>query len=199
MLSLLVSAFEVKECVSRCLLILKPPTHLIVCPSSLLRRKNRQSPPSQPAVEKGNKKPKREKASGLTSSKVEKTEKPSVRKEKSLRSSRDSGTIPEVVSKRMARRMALFCGIPSALGMLTFIVSYLLLIKGGVKLPNVAVVLVSMGFFGLGVLGLSYGLISASWDEERVGTRVGWEEFNLNFKRLREAWKSARQKKEISE
>src|SRR6478672_8686545 len=86
---------------------------------------------SQPAVDKGSKKPKREKKPNTSTSKVEKTEKPSVSKAKSPRSSRDSGTIPEVVSKRMARRMAFFCGVPSALGMLTFIVSYLLLIKGG--------------------------------------------------------------------
>ena len=154
------------------------------------------------AVEKSNKKPKREKPPSISKfSKVEKEEQPNDRKvaKKSQRSSRDSGTIPEVVSKRMARRMAIFCGIPSALGMVTFIASYLLLVKVGIKLPNVAVVLVSMGFLGLGVLGLSYGLISASWDEERVGTRVGLEEFNLNFKRLTGAWKSARQKKELSE
>ncbi len=164
------------------------------------QKKKLAKTPSQSAVEKGNKKPKREKKPSVsTPTKAEKADKSGVRKEKGPRSSRDSGTIPEVVSKRMARRMAFFCGIPSALGMLTFIASYFLLIKAGIKLPNVAVVLVSMGFLGLGVLGLSYGLISASWDEERVGTRIGWEEFNTNFKRLSDAWKSARQKKEISE
>ncbi len=165
-------------------------------------QKKKSVKPDSTTVEKGNKKPKREKSPRVsTPSKIEKEAQPSDRKaaKKSQRSPRDSGTIPEVVSKRMARRMALFCGIPSALGMLTFIASYLLLIKAGIKLPNVAVVLVSMGFLGLGVLGLSYGLISASWDEERVGTRVGLEEFNLNFKRLTDAWKSARQKKELSE
>ncbi|MCY7278245.1 MAG: PAM68 family protein, partial [Phormidesmis sp. CAN_BIN44] len=131
------------------------------------QKKKSTKTPSQPAVEKGTKKPKREKKPSVsTPAKAEKAEKPSVRKEKGSRSSRDSGTIPEVVSKRMARRMAFFCGIPSSLGMLTLIASYFLLIKAGIKLPNVAVVLVSMGFLGLGVLGLSYGLISASWDEE---------------------------------
>ena len=165
-------------------------------------KKKSAKPDPKPAVEKSPKKPKREKQPRVsTPVKVEKKEPLSDRKtaKKSPRSSRDSGTIPEVVSKRMARRMALFCGIPSALGMLTFIASYLLLVKSGIKLPNVAVVLVSMGFLGLGVLGLSYGLISASWDEDRVGTRVGLEEFSLNFKRLTDAWKSARQKKELSD
>ncbi len=176
----------------------KPPDRL---PFEPTQKKKSAKPDPNPAVEKSTKKPKREKQPILAPSKLEKREPTSDRKaaKKSPRSSRDSGTIPEVVSKRMARRMAFFCGIPSALGMLTFIASYLLLVKAGIKLPNVAVVLVSMGFLGLGVLGLSYGLISASWDEERVGTRVGLEEFNLNFKRLTDAWKSARQKKELRE
>ncbi|MBL1176474.1 PAM68 family protein [Pantanalinema sp. GBBB05] len=103
-------------------------------------------------------------------------------------------TIPEVVSRRMARRMGVFCGIPTAMGMLTFVISYLIVSHEWLKLPNIAVVLVSMGWFGLGVLGLSYGVLSASWDENRVGTRLGWGEFTTNFGRLRESWQAAKQK-----
>ena len=103
-----------------------------------------------------------------------------------------STAIPEVVSRRMARRMGVFCGIPTSLGMVTFIVSYIVVSHEWFKLPNVAVVLVSMGFFGLGVLGLSYGVLSASWDEERVGTRLGWGEFTTNFGRLTESWRTAK-------
>jgi VIT1/CCC1 family predicted Fe2+/Mn2+ transporter len=102
----------------------------------------------------------------------------------------DAGAIPAVVSQRMGRRMAFFSGIPTGLGVLTFLVSYLIVTQGWFKLPNVAVLLVSMGWFGLGVVGLSYGALSASWDEERVGTRLGSAEFKTNFGRLTEAWKS---------
>jgi Photosynthesis affected mutant 68 len=102
--------------------------------------------------------------------------------------------IPDVVSRRMARRMALFCGIPSILGLSTFFVSYLVVTHNLLSLPNAAVVLVSMGFFGLGVLGLSYGVISASWDEEDPGSKLGWSEFKTNLGRLTEAWRSARNK-----
>ncbi len=128
---------------------------------------------------------------------------PSVKVEKKAKSaakplsqkSRESTAIPEVVSKRMARRMAVLCGVPTTLGMATFVVSYIIVTKGIFKLPNVAVILVSMGFFGLGVLGLSYGLLSASWDEERSGSLVGWSEFTTNLSRLGDAWKAARQQK----
>jgi UDP-N-acetylmuramyl pentapeptide phosphotransferase/UDP-N-acetylglucosamine-1-phosphate transferase len=102
--------------------------------------------------------------------------------------------IPEAVSKRMVRRMALLCGIPTVLGIATFFGSYFLVTNFGLKLPNPAVVLVSMGFFGLGVLGLSYGVLSASWDEEIPGTKLGWQEFTTNLGRMTSAWRSAGQK-----
>lgn len=129
-----------------------------------------------------------------TPSVAAKTEK-SGKKAPSRGNSQQSTAIPEVVSKRMARRMAIFCGIPTTLGMLTFIGSYIVVTQGIYKLPNVAVLLVSLGFFGLGVLGLSYGIFSASWDEERVGSWFGAEEFSTNFGRTIAAWKEARQQK----
>ncbi|NET57635.1 MAG: DUF3464 family protein [Symploca sp. SIO2E6] len=108
--------------------------------------------------------------------------------------SQESMAIPDAVSKRMARRMAVLCGIPSLLGMATFVVSYILIAKVGLEFPHVAVVLVSMGFFGLGVLGLSYGLFSSSWDENTPGSILGWQEFTTNLGRTTSAWRSARQK-----
>lgn len=101
--------------------------------------------------------------------------------------------VPKIVSDRMARRMALFCGIPTILGMATFITSYLVA-SHGLKIPNVVVVLLSTGFFGLGVLGLSYGVLSASWDEETLGSKLGWQEFGINWGRMTSAWRSNKQK-----
>jgi len=103
--------------------------------------------------------------------------------------------IPPAVSKRMALRMATFCGLPTALGMLSFIASYVAVSHDWFKLPNIAVVLVSMGFFGLGVLGLSYGLLSASWDEEIAGSKLGWNEFTINWGRMTSAWRENAQLK----
>lgn len=105
----------------------------------------------------------------------------------------DSLGIPEEVNRRIVRRAALFCGIPTGLGLTTFIVSYFLVSKHIVDLPTSAVVLLSMLFLGIGVVGLSYGAISASWDEGRVGSWWGTEEFKTNFGHLRGAWKSQQQ------
>ena len=121
--------------------------------------------------------------------------KPKAKPDKPRASSSESMAIPDQVSKRMVRRMALLCGIPTALGILSFVVSYLLVVNLEIKLPNVAVVLVSMGFFGLGVLGLSYGVLSASWEEEIPGTLLGWQEFTTNLGRLTSAWREAREAK----
>lgn len=102
------------------------------------------------------------------------------------------GNVPAAVSRRMATRMMAFCGIPTFLGMLTFVVSYFIVKNHIFNLPNSAVLLVSLGFFGLGVLGLTYGVLSASWDEHRPGTWLGWEDFKVNFSRTGSAWKEAR-------
>lgn len=110
---------------------------------------------------------------------------------------RDSLGIPDEVNRRIVRRAALFCGVPTGMGIATFVISYFIVTKHIFELPTSAVVLVSMLFLGLGVLGLSYGAISASWDEGRVGTWWGSEEFKKNFGYLTEAWKA--QKKMVKE
>jgi hypothetical protein len=101
--------------------------------------------------------------------------------------------IPEGVSKRMIGRMIAFSGIPTGLGISSFFIFYWVVSHQWFKIPTIAVVLVTMGLFGLGVLGLSYGILSASWDEERKGSFWGLQEFRLNFGRMILAWKSARQ------
>lgn len=96
--------------------------------------------------------------------------------------------IPEVVSQRMLRRMLAFSGTPTLLGVATFFVSYGLIVKGDVDLPPYAVLLVTLGCFGLGVVGLTYGVLSASWDEDRPGDWLGLEEFKVNVGRMTNAW-----------
>jgi Photosynthesis affected mutant 68 len=114
--------------------------------------------------------------------------------EKKLPFTKQEMAIPQVVSQRMIRRVAAFCGVPTVLGISTLIVSYLLIIYAGIKLPPIAVLLVNMGLFGLGVLGITYGVLSASWDENRVGSLLGWSDFTINWGRMVEVWRETRQK-----
>ncbi len=100
--------------------------------------------------------------------------------------------IPKAVSDRMVRRMTLFSGIPTVTGMLSFVIFYFIVSNEILKIPTQVVVFVSIGLFGLGVVGLSYGILSTSWDENRVGGRWGFSEFKLNFGRMTNAWRAAR-------
>ncbi|MBD2359184.1 PAM68 family protein [Tolypothrix sp. FACHB-123] len=108
---------------------------------------------------------------------------------------KEETAIPKVVSQRMIRRVAAFCGIPTALGIATLIASYLLTIYTDIRLPPIAVLLVNMALFGLGVLGITYGVLSASWDEDRVGSWFGVAEFGTNWGRMVDVWRETRQKK----
>ena len=92
----------------------------------------------------------------------------------------------------MGKRMAVFCGIPSILGMSSLFIFYWLKIKEVVDLPPYFALAVSFGFLGLGVLGLSYGLFSACWDEDRAGSLMGFDEFKVNLERTKDAWKASK-------
>ncbi len=103
----------------------------------------------------------------------------------------NSGAIPEDVSRRMLRRMAVLSGAPVFLGVGVFFLAYYLQSRQIVEFPPIAVLLVTMGCFGLGVLGLTYGVLSASWDSE-PGSLVGLTEFKLNFGRVMDARKASK-------
>ncbi|QSV68167.1 MAG: DUF3464 family protein [Aphanizomenon flos-aquae DEX188] len=110
------------------------------------------------------------------------------------RYSKQEMAIPEVVSQRMIRRVAAFCGVPTFLGVSSLIVSYLLVTLADIQLPPIAVLLLNMGLFGLGVVGITYGVLSASWDEERPGTILGLAEFSTNWGRMTEVWRDTQKK-----
>lgn len=126
--------------------------------------------------------------SKIPASKVSTPKSVSKARPRTSRASRPDSGIPEAVSRRMIRRMALFSGIPSALGMSTFVISYWIVSQDLFALPTYAVLLVSLGWFGLGVVGLTYGVLSASWEEENLGSKIGLEEFKVNWGRMAESW-----------
>jgi len=44
-------------------------------------------------------------------------------------------------------------------------------------------------------LGITYGVLSASWDEDNPGTLLGVGEFGTNWSRMVEVWRKTRKKK----
>lgn len=107
---------------------------------------------------------------------------------KTANGKRRSQAIPEAVTNRMARRIAVAMGVPSLLGMASFVVSYLLVSRGIFDIPPAITLVTSGGFFLLGLVGLSYGLFSASW-ESQPGSLLGFEQVGVNISRLKQSLK----------
>ena len=76
-----------------------------------------------------------------------------------------------------------------------FIVSYLLIIKGITDVPPSITLLSSAICFLIGLLGLSYGILSASW-EDIPGSILGLENIRPNIEKMRSAFRPITSKEE---
>tara|TARA_Y100001968_G_C19284668_1_gene681029 strand:+ start:648 stop:1067 length:420 start_codon:yes stop_codon:yes gene_type:complete len=103
-------------------------------------------------------------------------------------SQKDIG-IPKEVANRMARRIAITTGIPTLFGMGVFILSYYLITEGIAEIAPVITLVSSGSFFLLGLIGLSYGILSASWDKDS-GSFLGIENISPNITRMKAAFKT---------
>ena len=120
---------------------------------------------------------------------------PKIEIKKSSKTKRTESGIPKYVANRMARRIAFTTGIPTVSGMGVFIGSYFLISKGIAEIsPTVTLVSSAMCFL-VGLLGLSYGILSASWDFN-PGSFLGFENINPNINRIKDAFRTS--KKDIS-
>ena len=103
-----------------------------------------------------------------------------------------SSGIPKYVADRMARRIFFTAGIPTIMGMSVFIVSYIIVTRNIAEIPPSATIAISALFFLLGLAGLSFGILSASWDKE-PGSFFGIENIPMNIQRAKAAFKPATQ------
>ena len=110
---------------------------------------------------------------------------------KDINVSRGSG-IPKYVADRMARRIFFTAGIPTLMGMSVFVVSYFIVTRNIAEIPPSSTIAISALFFLLGLAGLSFGILSASWDKE-PGSFFGIENIPLNIQRAKSAFKPASQ------
>ncbi len=105
---------------------------------------------------------------------------------------RSSTGIPKYVADRMARRILFTAGIPTVLGMSVFVVSYIIVTRNIAEIPPSSTIAISALFFLLGLAGLSFGILSASWDKE-PGSFFGIENIPMNIQRAKAAFKPATQ------
>lgn len=94
---------------------------------------------------------------------------------------RDQGIIPEVVTNRMMNRMGFSVGVPLFIGLLFFPFFYYLKVGLKIDVPTWVPFIVSFFFFGSALLGVSYGIVSSSWDPLREGSLLGWNEAQKNW------------------
>ena len=103
-----------------------------------------------------------------------------------------SSGIPKYVADRMAKRIFFTAGIPTLLGMSVFVISYIIVTRNIAEIPPSSTIAISALFFLLGLGGLSYGILSASWDRA-PGSFLGLENIPLNIQRAKAAFKPASQ------
>ena len=105
---------------------------------------------------------------------------------------KQSSGIPKYVADRMARRIFFTAGIPTIMGMSVFVISYIIVTRNIAEIPPSSTIAISALFFLLGLGGLSFGILSASWDKE-PGSFFGIENIPLNIERAKAAFKPASQ------
>ena len=120
---------------------------------------------------------------------------PKIDSKKSSKSTGKNSGIPSYVANRMARRIAFTTGIPTLSGMGVFIGSYFLISKGIADISPTLTLVSSAICFLIGLLGLSYGILSASWDFN-PGSFLGFENIKPNINRMKDAFKTSQ--KDIS-
>ena len=111
---------------------------------------------------------------------------------KSTNTKVQSNGIPKYVADRMAKRIFFTAGIPTLLGMSVFVISYIIVTRKIAEIPPSSTIAISALFFLLGLGGLSYGILSASWDKD-PGSFLGLENIPLNIQRAKAAFKPASQ------
>ena len=137
-------------------------------------------------TKKSNKSQTKEDKIGFTNNQLAKKK---VTKNSSKNNSKSSG-IPSYVANRMARRIAFTTGIPTISGMGVFIGSYFLISKGIAEISPTVTLVSSALCFLIGLLGLSYGILSASWDFN-TGSFLGFENIKPNINRMKNAFKTS--------
>ena len=97
------------------------------------------------------------------------------------------GAVPELVANRMIGRIVSFLGIPVILGMSIFIGSVVAAKKYDTVVPPYLIAYATQVPFIIGLIGISYAILSSSWDEQE-GSMLGFNEFKINLQRIKDGF-----------
>jgi Photosynthesis affected mutant 68 len=109
-----------------------------------------------------------------------------LREEEQLMASDPSvGAVPELVANRMLGRIVVLAGLPVFGGLAIFVGAFFYFKKYDLVVQPAMVAYATQVPFILGLLGITYGILSSSWDKEE-GSMLGIEEFKTNLQRVKD-------------
>lgn len=103
----------------------------------------------------------------------------------------EEDAIPEVVFNRMLARIVSFVGAPMASGIGLLYLESSLKEQGVWESPAWVPFLTILLCFGTSAFGIAYGTLSTSWNPDKAGSLLGWEEAQKNWPEL---WKEEDEK-----
>ncbi len=119
--------------------------------------------------------------------------------QKVLEENPTAGVIPDAVAKRMLSRMLPLAAIPVFGGIGLFVFFYFSATRGDFEVPPAIVAYATTAPWLLGLAGLTYGIISSSWDEDVEGSFLGFDEFQTNIDRILEGLRRGSENQELRE
>lgn len=111
----------------------------------------------------------------------------------------EAAVIPEKVAQRMGKRMLPFVGIPLFGGMASFVGFWYLATYRDMEFQPVLVAGTTIALLAIGLVGITYSLLSASWDEDREGSILGTDEFSRNIGNIKSGLTRSRNNAQLRE
>mmetsp|Transcript_28446 Transcript_28446/g.77049 ORF Transcript_28446/g.77049 Transcript_28446/m.77049 type:complete len:278 (+) Transcript_28446:310-1143(+) len=111
----------------------------------------------------------------------------------------EAAVIPEKVAQRMGRRMLPFVGIPLFGSMGAFVGFWYMATYRDMEFQPVLVAGTTIAFLAIGLVGITYSMMSASWDPEREGTALGTDEFSRNVDNIKAGLGRSRDNAQVRE
>ena len=109
------------------------------------------------------------------------------------------GAVPEIVANRMITRIAGFFGIPVFGGLSIFVAAFFYSKNSDSIIPPYIIAYATQVPFVLGLIGISYAILSSSWDEDEEGSLLGIDEIKINLKRIQDGFGRVQETEKLKE
>lgn len=116
-----------------------------------------------------------------------------------LRETPEAAVIPEKVAQRMGKRMLPFVGIPIFGTMGSFVGFWYMATYRDMEYQPALVAATSIALLVVGLLGITYSIMSSSWDPDREGSFLGTEEFATNLENIKTGLSRSRENARLRE